>query len=34
MGAIIMSILVSIIAIVGFIYFSIQEKREMKANKE
>ena len=34
MGAIIMSVLVSVIAIVGFIYFYIQEKKEMKANKK
>ena len=34
MGAIIMSVLVSVIAIVGFIYFYIQEKKEMEANKK
>ncbi len=34
MGAIIMSILVSVIAMVGGLYFYFQEKREMKAHKE
>lgn len=33
MGAILVSIFVSTIAIISVIYFSVQEKKEMKANK-
>lgn len=34
MGAIIMSVLVSVIAVVGFIYFTYQDKKEALKNKK
>lgn len=34
MGAIIMSVLVSVIAIVGFIYFTYQDKKEALKGKK